>query len=88
MADQTYAKLLRDLAKHDFTGISPELRANLLAFYRDPKPAAPHGNKARKTEQKDWADTLVALEKLRAANGAGPQNDKVPVRGSSSALGR
>ena len=88
LADQTYAKLLRDLAKHDFAGMSPELRANLLAFYRDPKPAVGNGSQSRKVNQKAWADTLAALEKLRAANGASPQNDKVPVRGSSSEFGR
>jgi Zinc dependent phospholipase C len=74
LADQTYAKLLRDLAKHDFTGLSPELRANLLAFYRDPKPAARNGNKPSQVDQKAWAGTLAALEKLRALNPAAPQN--------------
>jgi hypothetical protein len=59
---------LLDLARHDFTGMSPELRANLLAFYRDAKPAVGNGNKA---DQKAWADTLAALEKLRAVRAAG-----------------
>jgi hypothetical protein len=53
LADQTYAKLLRDLAKQDFQGITPELRANLLAFYVD--------------QQALSADMLVALDKLKAA---------------------
>ena len=34
LADKTYAKLLRDLAKEGFKGVTPELRANLLSFYR------------------------------------------------------
>ena len=47
MADETYARLLERLAKHDFTGVSPELRAAILRFYegsnvaaKDPKKAA------------------------------------------------
>src|ERR1022692_2561641 len=40
LADKTYAKLLRDLAKQGFKGVTPELRANLLSFYRNPKPPA------------------------------------------------
>jgi hypothetical protein len=88
LADQTYGKLLRELAKHDFTGMSPELRANLLAFYRDPKPPAGNGNSGKEVDQKAWAATLAALDKLRATNGAGPQKDKVPVRGSSSEFGK
>ncbi len=79
LADQTYAKLLRDLAKGGFTGMSPALRANLLTFYLDPKPAVANGNKVGKADRKAWADTLAALEKLRAANGASPPNGGVPV---------
>ena len=79
LADQTYAKLLHDLAKSGFTGMRPELRANLLTFYLDPKPTAANGNKSRKADRKAWADTLAALAKLRATNGSSPQNDKVPV---------
>ena len=66
LADKTYAKLLRDLSQHGFKGITPELRANLLAFYRNPKPAAANGKKVRKEEAKAWCATLAALEKLRA----------------------
>jgi hypothetical protein len=54
LADETYAKLLRDLAKQSFQGVTPELRANLLAFYTNPKPPVTD------------AKTLAALEQLRA----------------------
>jgi hypothetical protein len=69
LADETYAKLLRDLAKQSFKGITPELRANLLAFYENPKPPLPNAKQARKPDekdQKDWPKTLAALEQLRA----------------------
>src|SRR6185295_10230990 len=33
LADETYAKLLDKLAEQKFTGITPELRTNVLAFY-------------------------------------------------------
>ena len=66
LADKTYAKLLRDLAKQGFKGVTPELRANLLSFYRNPKPPATGAKKARKPDEKDWPDTLAALEQLRA----------------------
>ena len=54
LADETYAKLLRDLAKQSFQGVTPELRANLLAFYTNPMPPVTD------------AKTLAALEQLRA----------------------
>ena len=62
-------KLLRDLAKQSFKGITPELRANLLAFYENPKPPLPNAKQARKPDekdQKDWPKPLAALEQLRA----------------------
>jgi hypothetical protein len=58
LADTTYAKLLRDLAKQDFQGVTPELRANLLAFFGDSKALS--------------ADTLAALERLRVWSNAAP----------------
>ena len=35
MADQTYAKLVDESAKHGFAGMSRELRQNILDFYKD-----------------------------------------------------
>ena len=82
LADKTYAKLLRDLSQNGFKGITPELRANLLAFYRNPKPAAANGKKAKKEDAKAWCDTLAALEKLRAlavtAESATPSTASTP----------
>jgi Zinc dependent phospholipase C len=36
LTDKTYAKLLDKLANDKFSGTSPDLRQNLLAFYEDP----------------------------------------------------
>jgi hypothetical protein len=65
LADETYAKLLRDLAKQGFATVTPELRANLLSFYRNPPPAGP-ANKRGKADAKTWPETQAALERLRA----------------------
>jgi len=66
LADKAYAKLLRDLAKQGFKGLTPELRANLLSFYRDPKPPVTDAQKAGKPDEKEWRDALAALAQLRA----------------------
>ncbi len=60
LSDKTYAYLLDKLAGHNFENISPELRANILAFYADPK--APLS-----TEQDGaaWQKTQHQLQKLR-----------------------
>jgi hypothetical protein len=41
MADDTYAKLVSELAEHQFAAIPPELRADILAFYKDAKVSMP-----------------------------------------------
>jgi hypothetical protein len=43
LADRTYDKLLVKLAAKKFAGVSPELRANILAFYGSMKSPDPHG---------------------------------------------
>jgi len=64
LADDTYARLLEKLAKHDFENTSPELRRNLLAFYNDPN--APN---ATKRDKGDWRTTQRALDQLKAMQG-------------------
>jgi hypothetical protein len=73
LADETYAKLLRDLAKKGFSGVTPELRANLLSFYRDPKPPVTVAKKAKKADQKGMADTLAALGTVAGAGDSGSE---------------
>ncbi len=58
--DQARAELLDALAKQNFTGVSPELRADLLGFYADPN--APY---ATKKDPKAWAKVQTQLEQLK-----------------------
>ena len=60
LTDKTYAKLLDQLAQHNFDKITPDLRANILAFYGDPN--APN---AVKKNPANWQRTQDELSKLR-----------------------
>jgi hypothetical protein len=59
--DQAYDKLLGKLASHKFNGISPELRANMLDYYKDRKPPA---SPATKKASAEWAKLMEQLEML------------------------
>jgi hypothetical protein len=61
LADETYAKLLDKLADSKFAGISPELREDILAFYRD--PGAPNTTKKKRDR---WNKTMAELQQLKA----------------------
>jgi hypothetical protein len=61
LTDSTYARLLDELAQHNFDKITPELRANILAFYGD--LSAPIATKKKPAA---WQKTQDELEKLRA----------------------
>jgi len=61
LTDKSYARLLNQLAEHDFNQISPELRLNILTFYGD--PAAPIDTKKK---AQSWQKTQEEVEKLRA----------------------
>jgi hypothetical protein len=60
--DEAHAELLDALAKQNFSGTSPELRAELLEFYRDPD--APY---ATKRKPKVWIKVQAEIEQLRKA---------------------
>ncbi|HEY6264152.1 MAG TPA: zinc dependent phospholipase C family protein [Candidatus Acidoferrum sp.] len=60
--DVTHAKLLDALAKQNFNGASPEVRAELLEFYGNPN--TPY---ATKRKPKDWAKVQADLEQLKKA---------------------
>jgi hypothetical protein len=62
MNDDVRAELMEALAKQNFAGVSPELRADLLDFYSDPK--APY---ATKRKPKDWAQLQSALQQLKSS---------------------
>ena len=60
--DETHAKLLDLLAKQNFSGAGPEVRAELMEFFGHPD--APY---ATKRKPKDWAKVQSNLEQLRNA---------------------
>ena len=60
--DEAHAELLDALAKHNFTGISPELRAELLEFYGHLE--APY---ATKQNPKAWVKVQTQVEQLKRA---------------------
>ena len=63
LTDDTYAKLLSQLATHKFDRTTPDLRADILRFYSD--PSAPINTKR---ENDDWQDVLKSLDQLKAAS--------------------
>jgi hypothetical protein len=72
LADQTYAHLLNDLADNDFAHVPPELREDILVFYKDPDAPI-----ATKRKAKEWKRVQAGLLQLKAvvvvtqANSAG-----------------
>jgi hypothetical protein len=62
LADVTYARLLNDLSDNDFKQVLPELREDILAFYRDPGTSIATQRKA-----KDWKRVQDQLQDLRTA---------------------
>lgn len=78
MNDEAHAKLLEALAKQDFAGASPEIRAELLQFYED--PSIPYATKSR---PKDWNKVVAALEQLRALTAASVVAAASPVPGGA-----
>ena len=61
MADDAYAKLAVRLSESDPASIDPELRRNILAYFQD--LTLPF---ATKRNQKEWRETLAALEKIKS----------------------
>jgi hypothetical protein len=64
--DQAYDKLLSKLADHKFTGISPELRANLLDYYKDRRPPISPPTKKASAEWAKLREQVVQLEQFDA----------------------
>jgi Zinc dependent phospholipase C len=62
LADDTYARLLNDQAKHRFRSMTPQLRQNILAFYGNLNAPI-----ATKDHPRKWRKTLRELAALRSA---------------------
>ncbi|HYV95915.1 MAG TPA: zinc dependent phospholipase C family protein [Gemmatimonadaceae bacterium] len=62
LADHAYVRLLRELAARTFTDVNPQLRTNILAFFRDStmRPGT-------KRDSTAWRQALVNLGRLKAA---------------------
>jgi Zinc dependent phospholipase C len=67
LTDKAYARLLDELASHNFQPLSPELRTNILAFYSDPNAAI-----ATKKKPSEWKKTQDQVEKLKATSPSAP----------------
>jgi Zinc dependent phospholipase C len=61
LTDKAYAHLLDQLAANNFDQIAPELRENILEFYRDPNATI-----ATKKKPADWEKTQAQLERLKS----------------------
>ncbi len=57
LTDRTYDKLLAKLAGKKFAAVTPELRANILAFYARMKRPDPHGIGPQLAELKAFTPT-------------------------------
>jgi hypothetical protein len=72
LSDKTYAELLDELAEHHFDQVSPDLRANILSYYADPR-AQLLSRKDKKGKDKykvDWAKVEKQIDQLKAYSGS------------------
>jgi hypothetical protein len=67
LTDKTYAHLLDQLAKDKFQQVTPDLRENILTFYKD--PGAPLSTKA---DRAAWDKVQEELQQLRATPPSAP----------------
>jgi hypothetical protein len=74
MNDNVHAKLLGALAKQNFAGVSPEVRAELLEFYADPN--APY---ATRHKPKEWTQVEVELKQLKSFTPAPVTAEALPL---------
>jgi Zinc dependent phospholipase C len=63
LADHAYAALVDELSEHKFAGVTPELKAVILAYYSDLN--APFSTKKNK---KQWAALVVKIGELKSAS--------------------
>ena len=61
--DDTRARLVEELAKQNFQGLSPELRADILSFY-----GQPGAHYATERKPKEWARLQSGLSQLKSTS--------------------
>ena len=72
-ADEAYAKLVGKLADRKFSGVSRDLRANVLAFYAGAKePIRANTPKEAEKENTAWAKLMEELMQMQATASAQP----------------
>lgn len=62
MNDDTYADLLHKLAEQNFSGLTPDLQADIEKFY-----ASQSANNSERRNRKRWSRTQIELSQLKAA---------------------
>jgi Zinc dependent phospholipase C len=62
LADQSYARLLGELANNQFKQVSPQLRENIVAYYSNPEAPV-----VTKRHPKKWKKLEAELEQLKSA---------------------
>jgi hypothetical protein len=67
LSDKAYARLLDDLARDDFRELTPDLRENILTYYRDENAPI-----ATKKKAAAWEKTREELERLKSVTPAEP----------------
>jgi hypothetical protein len=81
LADATYAQLLDKLTKHNFDQVTPELRANILAFYSN--ASAPLATKRKPAA---WQKTQEELQRLKDAPTAAATEKSSTVKSSGEVI--
>jgi hypothetical protein len=66
-ADEAYDHLVEKLADKKFAGVTPDLRANLLNYYKDRKAPVAENNENNKKAAEEWTKLAGKVEQLRAA---------------------
>src|SRR5258708_2967253 len=66
LADKAYARLMKQLAKDNFAGMNPALRANILDYYSD--TTRPIETKRHEDDWKELQANLEALRKIPASD--------------------
>jgi zinc dependent phospholipase C len=74
MADQAYARLLDDLAKDHFKVVSPEVKSDILAYYKDSNAPI-----ITKKDAKAWVRLNQELDELKSAGPSESVESNVPA---------
>ena len=85
LSDETYAHLLDDLSDSNYKQVSPELRADILEFYKD--PGAPLATKRKKKTWKRIQDEIEELKTSATVAKAGASIGPVSAKKGSGSSG-